>query len=204
MFKKLLCVFLTINLAFMGGCTGLIVSHDKNPKQIQESQAIFISKIPAGEYPKIKLTRNYKVADMEDRIRKEGNLKDWAIFINTERIVLRNYGGKGAERRIYGPGYLEPGYMIAAKHVLTDKNGKLYEVKFLGRCGNDVPAGEMFVLVSPDVWKYTDVDYTPALWTGLAALIAGIIAGHLLWPINNTSTVVISAARCLTGAPAGS
>jgi hypothetical protein len=203
MFKKFLCIFLCFNLAYLGGCTGLVVSRDKDGIQIQESQAIFISQTPAGEYPKIKLSRNYTVYQVQERIKKDGELKDWALFINTERVVLRNYGGKGAARKLYGPGYLEPGHIFAAKLVSKSKEGRLYEVKFIGQCGNDVPAGDLMVLVTPDAWKYTDVDYTPAIWTGLAGILIGLGLGYLFWYGHSTHVIYAVAAKCL-GGPAAS
>ena len=184
--KKFLVVILSCALIFQG-CTGVIVKKAQkpyettSPKIISEEKVVFISRVPPGEnLKKIRLSKNYRVYQVEERIK--GTPGKWKLFINEERVALRNRGGKGVNQKIY-TGWLEPGHIFAARLEKENDESRFYKVVFLGRCGNEVE--DLYVLESPRIAmiteRYRDIDYTPAIWTGIGGLLIGLGLGYLFW-----------------------
>lgn len=196
--KKFLAV-LSCALIILQGCTGVIVKKGKKPyettapKVIQEEKVMFISKVPPGEtLKKVRLSKNYRVYQVEERIVSIPG--KWKLFINEEKVALRNWGGKGANRKKY-TGWVEPGHIFAARLIRENDRGRLYKAEFLGRCGNEVE--DVYVLESPRIAmiteRYRDIDYTPAIWAG----IGGLLLGYFFW-FNPSAPPVI----CGPGTPA--
>ena len=204
---RVLAIILSCVLIFQG-CAGVIVRRAEKPyetKVISEKpeKVLFISKVPAGTYPTLRLSRNYKVADMEDRMRKEGGPGQWETVINTEPVLMKTWGRKGKTLRAY-TGWVQPGHIFPAKLEKENYEGKLYKVPFMGRCGNSVD--DLWILKSPKIViiaeRYRDTDYTPAIWAGVAGLLAGLGLGYLFW-FGSGETIVSAAAEvCSSGGPA--
>ena len=198
--KKFLVVILSCALIFQG-CTGVIVKKAKEPyettapKTISEEKILFISRVPPGQALKkikLKLSKNYRVYQVEERIK--GTPGKWKLFINEKRVALRNWGGKGANRKKY-TGWVGPGHIFAARLVQENADSRLYKAEFIGRCGNEVE--DLFILESPRLVaiteRYRDIDYTPAIWAG----ITGLLLGYLFW-FNPSAPPVV----CGPGTPA--
>jgi len=69
-----------------------------------------LHRFPATDkpYKKLSLSKAYTFYAAQERIKREG--WEWKAFVNNERVILRNYGvNKKGDRKLYGPGYLEPG-----------------------------------------------------------------------------------------------
>ena len=201
MIRKFFAVILSCALIFQG-CTGVIVQRGKIPTEIKrekahEEKVFFVSKVPSGEYKKAKLSESYKVVQVEKRILATGG--KWKLFINDEKVVLRNWGGKGKNKKLYTV-WLGPGHVFAAKLLKENGDSRLYKVEFLGRCGNEVE--DLFVLESPRIVaiteRYRDIDWTPAIWTG----IAGLLLGYLFWFSPGGSASVAGGKACAPGAAA--
>lgn len=233
---RLLCAYLSCALILMGCSPGFMVKKDKNPvitksepvvtedepvvtqTKTQEAKVIFLTrpKPQAEPYKRLGLSKQYTVYSAQERIKKEGG--EWKAFVNTERVILRNYGVKKGKRKLYGPGYLEPGHIFFAKFVNEDTDGnRIYRARFIGQCGNEIPDDDLMILETPIVFTkqivitkriatsekivFTDVDYGPALWAGLGGLLLGLGLGYLFW-FGATETVVASGGiPCPPGTP---
>jgi|GEM_PF-2806783 len=223
------------------GCGGpdFMVKKDQNPvitqsqpvitkeapvvtkEKTQEAKVVFLHRFSAGSQPykKLGLSKGYTFYSAQERIAKEGG--QWKAFVNSEKVILRNYGAtKKGGRQLYGPGYLEPGHFFLCKLVREDDKGnRIYRARFIGQCGNEIPDDDLMVLETPVVISektlitvrssvtekivYTNVDYEPALWAGLGGLLLGLGLGYLFWFGSGTSTVIASSGvPCPPGMPA--
>ena len=116
-------------------------------EKTQDAKVAFLHRFqprPEG-YKKLGLSKNYTVFSAQERMKKEGG--EWKGFINSERVITRNYGVKNGKRSLYGPGYLDPGYVFFAKFVKEDKDGnRLWRARFIGQCGNEIPEDDLMIL----------------------------------------------------------
>lgn len=178
----------------------------------KDALVVFAHRFPAREepYKKLRLSRDYTFYAAQERIAKEGG--EWKAFVNNERVILRNYGTVNGQRRLYGPGYLEPGHFFICKILNENREGnKIYQARFIGQCGNEIPANDLLVLETPVVitkkitatksMVYHDIDYKPALWAGLAGLLTGLGMGYLFWFGSGSSTTIAASSGSVAGAP---
>ena len=216
--------------------TNPVVYKDTNPvitkekpmmirTKTKEAKVLFLHRFTAKPepYKKLGLSKAYTFYAAQERIAKEGG--EWKAFVNNERVILRNYGvTKKGGRQLYGPGYLEPGHFFICKLIKEDEKGnRVYRARFIGQCGNEIPDDDLLVLETPVVITerittiknavytnkvtYTNVDYEPALWAGLAGLLIGLGLGYLFWFGSGATTVIAStgsnaAIPCPPGIPA--
>lgn len=199
-------------LTSLFGCgKSFLVKKDENPtitrEKTKEAKVLFLHRFPptAQPYKKLGLSKGFTFFAAQERIKNERG--EWKAFVNNERVILRNYGvAKNGKRRLYGPGYLEPGHFFLAKFINEDKDGnRIYRARFIGQCGNEIPDDDLMILETPVVITervvYRDTDYTPALWTGLLGILLGLGLGYLFWH-GATGTIAASSGACVTGGPA--
>jgi len=205
--KKLFLVVVVVGIfIFQGGCEGLIVEQagiqraqtpykieKAKPSEVKEEfvpeKTEIISEIPDGTYPMLKLgnrpvspVSKNTVAKLQDEARQTGQI----IVTNKEKMVIETQGGDG----IWYRGWVEPGIIFLAelKQQNPETEAKEYKLVRIGLCRNPVRGVEIRVfpakttITTAVTERYQDVktkiDYTPALWTGLAGLlIGGIIVG---------------------------
>ncbi len=235
---RMMCVYLSCALILSGCGPGFMVKKDKNPvitkgtpvvtqdapvvtrEKTKEAKVVFLHRFQprAEKYKMLGISKGYTVFAAQEKIKAEGG--KWKAFVNTERVILRNYGVKNGKRSLYGPGYLEPGHFFFVKFVNEDKDGnQIYRARFIGQCGNEIPDDDLMVLETPVVISektlitersvvtekvvYTNVDYEPALWAGLGGLLLGLGLGYLFWFGSGVTTVIASSgAPCPPGLPA--
>ena len=193
------------------GCgKNFLVKKDEKPtitrEKTKDAKVLFLHRFPPTQnYKELDLSKGYTFYSAQERIKKEGG--EWKAFVNNERVILRNYGVKNGQRRLYGPGYLKPGHFFLAKFINEDKDGnRIYRARFIGQCGNEIPDDDLMILETPVVITekivHLDTDYKPALWAGLGGLLLGLGLGYLFW-FGTTKTVAVSTGSvCSTGGPA--
>ncbi|MDD2753822.1 MAG: hypothetical protein PHT44_04410 [Candidatus Portnoybacteria bacterium] len=192
------------------GCgKNFLVKKDEKPtitrEKTKDAKVLFLHRFPpTQEYKELGLSKGYTFYSAQKRIKKE--VGEWKAFVNTENVVLRNYGAKNGKRKLYGPGHLKPGHIFFAKFVNEDADGnRIYRARFIGQCGNEIPDDDLMILETPVVITekivHLDTDYKPALWAGLGGLLLGLGLGYLFW-FGTTKTVIASAgSACSTGGP---
>lgn len=222
MLVRCLCIILSSALILAGCGKDFMVKKDTNPvttteapiitrAKTQEAKVYFIHQFKPenGPYKKLGLSKKFTFYEAQQRVAKEGG--QWKAFVNNERVIIRNYGvDKKKVRRLYGPGYLEPGYFFICKFLHENEKGeRVYKARYIGQCGNEIPDQDLMVIETPVVITerittiknvtYRDVDYEPALWAGLAGLLLGLGLGYLFWFGKGATTVIAS-----SGSSAGS
>jgi len=205
-------------LALLTGCTGIIVKKAEKPYRVEEVRAEkpyevkeelipqkieLISDFAPGTYPKLKLgsapvspLKKNTVAKLEEEAKRTGRV----IFVNTIPLVLETM----SRSKKWYRGIVDPGHIFLAEKSLDPKTGvEEYTLSKLGICNN--PVRGVKVKISPAmkivrekyrdtvVERYRDVDYTPAIWAGLA----GVAVGYLIHPAVGTRYV--SAGSCASG-----
>lgn len=122
-------------------------------EKIKEAKVVFLHRFPATDkpYKKLSLNKAYTFYAAQERIKREGG--EWKAFVNNERVILRNYGvNTKGHRKLYGPGYLEPGQFFLAKLLKEDADGnRIYRARFIGQCGNEIPDDDLMILETPVV-----------------------------------------------------
>jgi len=179
-------------------------------QEIVPERAEVISDIPLGKYPKLKLggrpvspVDKNSVKKLEEEAKKTGQ----TIFVNQEPLVLDSQGGNGKWYR----GIIDPGHVFLTKLTQDPKTGiREYQLERAGICWNPVKGIKIRVMpvmvkiteryldrqveryrdreTSATIERYRDIDYTPAIWAGLA----GVALGYFIAPSGSVTKVFSS------------
>ncbi len=189
------------------------VKQDMMPEKTE-----LVSDFPPGNYPKLKLGgRPASPVDKNSvkKIEAEAKATGKTLFVNEIPLVLETMGNNKKWYR----GIVDPGHVFLTDATVDAKTGiKEYRLTKLGICRN--PVRGAMVRVTPTTLKTveryqdvltekileqrTDIDYTPAIWAGLA----GVALGYLIHPGAGTRTVwgggtaPCTGISCAAGAPA--
>jgi hypothetical protein len=204
--KKVLAVIVSCAL-ILQGCTGVIVKKAEKPTEVTQKvippRMVLETSIPAGEYRDLKWGgRPVKAVDKNTVkwLQEEATETGKTIFVNRTPLLIETMGGDKKWYRGFAP---RNTIFLADRQDDPQTGIEEYRLTKLGICRNPVRGTTIKIIPRTVVVteKYRDIDYTPAIWTGLGGLVLGGVIGWLIHPSAPTTTILGGAPGCPPGMP---